>query len=309
MAKLSTTRNFGTYGPPTTRNNCEYINAGIYIAATVLLLAGFVVQLFPAGIDGRSGLTIIIIGLILIATVNAHDLIAHLISIDFSFPLIEFDPRLAFVEVSVPLWHIIGDALTAAAILFMVQEREGYYWILVIAGPIFWLLGSVQNLKQVYERSSGLLLILQNGVQIPFLMGSLLFLLGGIFSRCEIYDSFKLVGRSWAWLGLFGSLLFLVGGLMNVLKVFKMHQMDIGRLESLRGGAHERRMRERVGWLSLLYEGALDWLMGERVGWWALFFEGIERPRRRYNANFLRSVDNTDTYQWCRDDGEADALQ
>ncbi|XP_020576825.1 uncharacterized protein LOC110022296 [Phalaenopsis equestris] len=265
MAKLSSARDFRTYGPPTTRNSWEYINAGIYIAAAVLLLAGFVAQLFPAGIDGRSGLAVIIIGLILIAIVNAHDLIAHLIGIDFSIPLIEFDPQLAFVEISVPLWLIVGDALTAVAvILFMVQkERESYNWRLekhatnlLIAGPVFWLLGSVQNLSQVYERSNGLLQILQNSVQIPFLMGSLLFLLGGIFSRYEIHHSFKLVGRSWAWLGLFGSLLFLIGGLMNVIKVSRMHKMDKVRLESLRGGALERLMREREGRVPLLLEGS-----------------------------------------------------
>jgi len=33
-------------------------------------------------------------------------------------------------------------------------------------------------------------------------------------------------GRTWIWLGIFGSLLFFIGGLANVIKVFKMEQID-----------------------------------------------------------------------------------
>ncbi|PKU72631.1 uncharacterized protein LOC110094449 isoform X1 [Dendrobium catenatum] len=270
MAKLSTARDFRSYGPPTARNRWEYANAGIYIVAAVLLFGGFLAQQSPTGFDGRSGLAVIIIGLFLIAAVNAHDLIAHLTGFDFSLPLIEFDAQLALVEIAVPIVLFVGDILTAVAVIFLLaqMERGHYNWSLekhavnlLIAGPVFWLLGSVHDLCQVYERSNGLLQLLQKSVQIPFLMGSLLFLVGGIFNRYEIFGqihhhSFKLVGENWVWLSLFGSLLFLIGGLMNVVKVFKMQQMDRGGLESLRGGALDRLIREREGRVPLILEGS-----------------------------------------------------
>lgn len=54
-----------------------------------------------------------------------------------------------------------------------------------IAGPVLWLLGSIHNSCQIYERSDGHVQILQETVLIPFLMASLLFLVGSIFNSRE----------------------------------------------------------------------------------------------------------------------------
>ena len=61
-------------------------------------------------------------------------------------------------------------------------------------------------------------------------------------------------GRTWIWLGIFGRLLFFIGGLANVIKVFKMQQIDGLRLEKLRGGAHDRLIHEREGRVPLILE-------------------------------------------------------
>lgn len=61
-------------------------------------------------------------------------------------------------------------------------------------------------------------------------------------------------GRTWIWLGIFGSLLFFIGGLANVIKVFKMQQIDGLRLEKLRGGAHGLLIHEREGRVPLILE-------------------------------------------------------
>lgn len=45
-----------------------------------------------------------------------------------------------------------------------------------------------------------------------------------------------------------------MGGMMNVVKVFKMQQIDGMRLEKLRGGAQERLMNEREGRVPLILE-------------------------------------------------------
>lgn len=60
---------------------------------------------------------------------------------------------------------------------------------LLIAGPVFWVLGSVHNICQIYERADGHVQILQKCVQVPLLIGSLLFLVAGIVNRNDIYGS------------------------------------------------------------------------------------------------------------------------
>ncbi|KAF6141422.1 hypothetical protein GIB67_021238 [Kingdonia uniflora] len=117
---------------------------------------------------------------------------------------------------------------------------------MLIAGPV------------IYERADSHVQILQTSVHIPFLMGSLLFLVGAILNRHDhmgfFQDALWLLGKSWVWMGIFGSLLFLVGGVANVVKVFKMQQMDGIRLEKLQGGAQERLNRVREGQVPLILE-------------------------------------------------------
>jgi hypothetical protein len=59
---------------------------------------------------------------------------------------------------------------------------------MLIAGPALWLLGSIQNICQVYERANGHVQILQKCVQTPLLLGSTLFLIGGIINRHDIHS-------------------------------------------------------------------------------------------------------------------------
>lgn len=56
---------------------------------------------------------------------------------------------------------------------------------LLIAGPALWLLGSIHNSCQIYERADGHVQILQESVNIPFLLGSLLFLVGSLLNWRE----------------------------------------------------------------------------------------------------------------------------
>ncbi|KAF6161639.1 hypothetical protein GIB67_017277 [Kingdonia uniflora] len=117
---------------------------------------------------------------------------------------------------------------------------------MLISGPV------------LYERAHSHVQILQTSVNIPFLMGSLLFLVGAILNRHDhmgfFQDALWLLGKSWVWMGIFGSLLFLVGGVANAVKVFKMQQMDGIRLEKLRGGAQERLNQVREGQVPLILE-------------------------------------------------------
>lgn len=56
---------------------------------------------------------------------------------------------------------------------------------MLIAGPILWLIGSINNSCQIYERADSHLQILQQSVHIPFLIGSVLFTVGSILNIRE----------------------------------------------------------------------------------------------------------------------------
>ncbi|KAF7830674.1 polypyrimidine tract-binding protein-like protein 2 [Senna tora] len=264
MVKLASARDFRTYGPGLTRNRYEYINAGLYLFATVVLTCGFAAQFSS---EPKSGLALLLIAFALILIVNFHDLLAHLAGIDFRLPLMELDLQLALVEFGVPITQALGSLLSFLGILFIfIQEEKGYGYFkleryalnMLVAGPVLWMIGSIHNSCQIYEKANGHVQILQQSVHIPFLTGSLLFLISAILNYYEqsrvIHHGLYLLGRIWVWFGIVGSLLLFIGGFANVSKVFKMQQMDGLRLEKLRGGAQERLLSEREGQVPLILE-------------------------------------------------------
>ncbi|XP_037417588.1 uncharacterized protein LOC119281049 [Triticum dicoccoides] len=284
MVKLATARDcraysLGATGGETSRNRrWEYINAGVYVFAAVLLLAGFLAQLWSWAVSTKAGLAVAVVGLLGVLAVNAHDLLAHVAGVDYNLGLAGLDTQFVLVELAAPAVQLAGAALTLVAlILFEIQMERGHRrglekhgLNLLIAGPALWCLGSIHNMCQVYERANGHVQILQKSVHIPFLLGSTLFFIGGVVNRNDVHGhsshSFTLLGRSWAWYCLFGSLLFLAGGLLNLLKVFKMQQMGGRGLEKLRGGAQERLSREREGKVPLILEEGRRGKHGGNVG-------------------------------------------
>lgn len=104
------------YGPRLSRNRAEYMNAGLYVFATVVLLGGFVAQLSK---EPKSGLVLLLIALAIIIMVNLHDLLAHLAGIDYRMTLMEFDIQLALVEFAVPLLQALGSLLVFLGVLFL----------------------------------------------------------------------------------------------------------------------------------------------------------------------------------------------
>ncbi|GJM90781.1 hypothetical protein PR202_ga07092 [Eleusine coracana subsp. coracana] len=265
MVKLATARECRAYSlggggaGSSARNRWEYINAGVYVFGAVLLAGGFLGQLLPWAGSSRPGLAVAALGLLCVLAANLHDLLAHVAGVDYRLGMAGVDYQLALVELAVPAVQSVGTVLTLVAVVFFeIQKERGYRHglakhglNLLIAGPALWCLGSIHNICQVYERASGHVQLLQKSVQIPFLLGSTLFLIGGIINR---HHSFKLLGRTWAWFGLIGSLLFLAGGVLNLLKVFKTQQMGGRGLEKLRGGAQERLSMEREGKVPLILE-------------------------------------------------------
>ncbi|KAH6784039.1 polypyrimidine tract-binding-like protein [Perilla frutescens var. hirtella] len=264
MVKLASAREIRTYGPRITRNRSEYMNAGLYVFATILLLGGFVAQYSS---EPRSGLVLLLLGFFAIIIVNVHDLIAHLAAIDYRLSLMEYDLQLALVEFAVPLVYTIGTILLFLATLFLfIQAEKGYGYFklekhalsMFMAGPILWVVGSIQNSCQIYERANADVQILQEAVLIPFLLASLLFVVGAIINNQEhdaaIHHGLELLGHTCIWLCIFGSSILFVGALANVVKVFKMQQHNEVRLEKLRGGAQERLIQIREGRMPLIVQ-------------------------------------------------------
>lgn len=114
MVKLASARQSRMYGPRHGRNRAEYMNAGLYVFATIMLVCGFAAQLST---QPKSGLVILLIALALIIVVNVHDLVAHLAGIDFRLTLMGFDTQLALVEFAVPLVQAMGTVLFFLGIL------------------------------------------------------------------------------------------------------------------------------------------------------------------------------------------------
>ncbi|EOY23464.1 hypothetical protein QUC31_008267 [Theobroma cacao] len=275
MVKLASARESRTYGPRLSRSRAECVNAGLYLFATVVLICGFAAEF---SWEPRSGLVLMLIALALIIFVNLHDLLAHLAGIDYRFPLMGFDTQLALVEFAVPVVQVLGSLLFFVGILFFfIQAEKGYGYFklekhalgLLIAGPVFWVLGSIHNSCQIYERADGHVQILQQSVLIPFLIGSVLLMVGSILNSHEqagiSHHGLELLGRTWVRLGICGSLMFFIGGLTNVVKVFKMQQINGLRLEKLRGGAQDRLIQGRERHVPLIIEEPRRKMLVEEV--------------------------------------------
>ncbi|KAG7556300.1 hypothetical protein ISN44_As11g023490 [Arabidopsis suecica] len=265
MVKLATAREIRTYGPRLGRSRAEYINAGLYLFATVVLIGGFTATGFSW--EPRSGLVLILLALVLITAVNVHDLVAHLAGIDYRLRLMEYDLQLGLVEFVVPLVQIAGSIVFFLGIFFVFHQaetkrgysgREHHALNLLIAGPLLWVIGSIHNSCQIYQRADSHVQILQQCVHIPFLVGSLLFLVSAVLNSLDqsgsSHSGLKLLGERWVWLGISGAICLFVGGLMNVVKVFNFVQITGLRLEKLRGGAQDRLLEGREGYLPLVAE-------------------------------------------------------
>lgn len=133
MVKLASARESRMYGPRLGRNRLEYMNAGLYIFATILLLSGFSSLL---SYEARPGQVLMLIGLGLIVLVNLHDLIAHLAGTDYRFALMEYDMQLGLVEFAVPLLQLLGTLLFFLALLFIFIQVVNYCFLLFGPSPL-----------------------------------------------------------------------------------------------------------------------------------------------------------------------------
>lgn len=123
MVKLATARECRAYSlgdGAASRNRWEYINAGVYVFAAVLLVGGFLGQLVtPWAGSNRLALVVAAIGLAVVLAVNVHDLLAHVAGVDYRLDMaLGLDAQLALVEIAVPAVQIVGTLLMLIAVIF-----------------------------------------------------------------------------------------------------------------------------------------------------------------------------------------------
>lgn len=258
MVKLASVRDTRSYGPAGTNDVWEDVNAFGYLIAALLLTAGSVLLL--PGYSPNGGLWLILVGLVIIALVNLHDLYAQVAGVDFRPSLTTLDPQLAVIEIAAPLVQAIGAIVYFVGALLLLQVARGDYseskassvskhaYRLLIAAPALWLLGSIHNSFQLYENTELDVQAYQKGVTLPFLIGSLLLVLSGIVNvltwPLPALHTAQMLATS---LAITGTALFLAGGVVNAVKVIQTQhtQRTGGHVEKLRGGAHEALVQSR----------------------------------------------------------------
>jgi len=121
MVKLATAREARLYGPALAVRRWEYVNAGAYAFAALLLAAGLA-ALSAGGGASRAGLAVAAVALAAVAAVNAHDLAAHLAGVDWRVGLARYDAQLGLVEFLVPALHAAGCVLAVAGLALLVSQ-------------------------------------------------------------------------------------------------------------------------------------------------------------------------------------------
>ncbi len=136
MVKLVSVRRTRLYGPAAWRDWWEYINAFVYLVATIVLLVGCIL-LLPGRTSAKLGLILVLVALALLVIVNLHDLIAQLAGFDFRLPLLSLDPQLALIEILAPLLQVLGSILFfIGTILLLEVSLQTRSWVLHKTGGL-----------------------------------------------------------------------------------------------------------------------------------------------------------------------------
>ncbi|KAH7290417.1 hypothetical protein KP509_30G047800 [Ceratopteris richardii] len=257
MVKLVAARTHRRYGPHGVQDAFEITNAVVYLVATIFFIGGMTCLLInfthPLQYkEAHPGLILLAIAICLIILVNLHDILAHLAGIDFRLELLSYDPQLIFIEIAAPLVYVIGAVLYLIAIVFMLQSKslvqgrkEQAAVQLLVAGSVFWVLGSIHNACQLYSRSSPLVQFLQKAVYQPLLIASTLLLIGSVlwFKGWPNFILARSAQYGAITIGIIAAALMVLGAIINIFRVLYLRRL-VGSyahapLDTLWGRAHE----------------------------------------------------------------------
>jgi hypothetical protein len=198
----------------------ETINAFIYKAGGVIFIAGSILFFprFEAYADW--GAWTYFVGSFLYLIVTGHDLMEVV-----RYRRIHGKgDRYEKLEYIAAVSYLAGTCLFAAGSIFFLSDVGWYHagaW-LFIAGSLLFVLGACLNVLMITEESDMQILQLMNLTAISFVVGSVLFAVASVPYLWTISSPTdrKLIDGFLAWQFLIGSLLFLIGGIFNYWRAY-----------------------------------------------------------------------------------------
>lgn len=199
----------------------EFVNTVLYITGGIAFTAGSAFFLPQYERLVAVGVWIYFWGSIVYAIVTIQDLLECINNLKQQNKV----TRGHVIDVVAAAIYLIGTLLfIVGSYLFLpsVESIEVGAWCFIV-GSVLFLIGSCMNVLQIVKASSLLRLQLLNATAVCFVTGSTLFIVGSIpflwrTEGLQIEDNlFAYV----AWEYIVGSLLFLAGGLFNYYREFK----------------------------------------------------------------------------------------
>ena len=218
----------------------EMINAVLYKIGGLLFIVGsiFFFPRFVAYAD--LGAWIFFAGSIVYLVVTVHDLA----EVRRNWRVDKAHDRDTFLEYTAATSYVSGTILFIMGSVFFLSAvgwLKAGAWLFVI-GSLLFILGASINVLQIVKADSIMLLQLMNLTAISFIVGAVLFTLASVpylwdvaapFDRTTLYAFL-------AWQCLVGSLLFLAGGIFNSWRAYAFMREAIGK-----AGYKKRQSRQR----------------------------------------------------------------
>ena len=198
----------------------EAINAMVYLFGGVLFIVGSILFLPKFSDYSNIGVQVFIFGSLLYLLVTGHDFLES-ICYQRNKSELSFWDRM---EYCAALIYLFGTLLFLIGSIFFLTQvdlvKAGSYCFIV--GSILFFIGACINVMQITQAGTMLTLQLQNATAITFIVGSAIFAFGSVpylwqhFSSADQTVLFTLVG----WEFIIGSILFFLGGVFNFYRAY-----------------------------------------------------------------------------------------
>lgn len=197
----------------------EVFNSALYLTGGLIFIFGSFFFL-PAFSSPDLGAWLFIIGSILYLVVTFHDLLEAIGFYSQNESRTSRD-RLELTTSVVYLTATILFIIGSIFFLSTIDRMEAGSWCFIL-GSLMFIFGATVNVLQIIQAGSLVTLQLLNGTAICFILGSTVFLLASIpylwthFSPRDKYILFKYSASEF----IVGSLLFFIGGIFNFIRAY-----------------------------------------------------------------------------------------
>jgi hypothetical protein len=208
----------------------ETINTVCYLVGGVLFIVGSIL-FFPCfEAYANFGAWVFFVGSLLYLLVTVHDMA----EVRHHWRLSKTHDRDAILEYTAAASYVLGTVLFLGGSIFFLSAvgwLKAGAWCFVI-GSLLFAVGACINVLQIVKSSSIYILQLMNLTAITFIVGSVLFTVASVpylWSVAAKSDRITLYSFL-AWQYLVGSMLFLLGGMFNYWRAYRVMDNEITRL-------------------------------------------------------------------------------